>query len=372
MQFTFYNNDLLEVLNTAAKITDANPMSPILGAVLLEFNDNQLRVTTNTVAASISIIIPASTPENQPAAVAVNAKNLQAIVAKMPDDTSVITLDDNKFNIRSGNASFDLTTFDANDFPKPQHPEIYPTNLRATIFKKLVSTIAFAVSKTDDRPIFKGVNLQFSNDGNNLNISAAATNMHRIAIYKSQTAPTLQDFSATVPADKLKILADYIDAKDVDAQIHINVSANTFAAHYNNIFFQARLIEGEFPQAERLFEVERPNSITFNRKEFKDALARVALVASQSEYTVVKLTVADNKITLNAEASDGTRAEDFVEVETGRELQIAFNWKYLADYLAVADNINVTAYLKDSLTPVLFDDGRQTPDFQYVITPVHI
>ena len=153
---------------------------------------------------------------------------------------------------------------------------------------------------------------------------------------------------------------------DDSGRVEISFSEKQANFSFDNIFVITRLISGDFPPFDRLFNEEKTIFAEVNAKDFLQAIERVAVIARVADYEVVKLNFADNEIKISATSPDVGNAEEVVTAEiTGGELQISFNHNYLVDALKVAGD-NVKIGLSESLKPVTC----QFEDFQYIVTPV--
>ncbi len=153
------------------------------------------------VAAQINL--PANIEET--GSICVNAKLFAEIVNKAAEDVITFATVDNQLEMRSGASKFKLLTFEASEFPTTNFDTDFNVKVRAAMLKKLIRRTVFAVTRENDRPIFKGVNFIFDED----ELTVVATNAQRIAIDKMHAETFGYDaFSAVVPAEALKTLAD--------------------------------------------------------------------------------------------------------------------------------------------------------------------
>lgn len=365
MKFSAYKKDIADALKFVAKFAAVKPLSPILAGVRIDVNPaGMLKLTTTNLETAVDIIVPCSCDTEAIESCVVDAKFFQSVVGKISEDVFTVETVDKIFRIKAGSATFELPIFNAEEFPTVTQPDNFPIKIRGSVFKNMVNKVAFSSSKSDERPLFHGINLQLGNG----ELSAAATDMHRIAICR-QAASAQGSFNSVIPNVAAINFADIIDGEDVDTVISIAVDDKKFAAKVNNVFFQTRLIEGEFPTYDRFIADERNTAhAEFDRNEFKEAINRVLLVARQNEASAVTVKIGDGKIQLSADGDFFGRVTDFVEADTTGEVEVMFNGNYFMDFLAAVDTQTVVGDFESAATTLLME--KNNPDFFYIVTPI--
>lgn len=372
MKVTVYKNDLLEALKFVTKSAAVKPMNPITAAIKIDATDIMMTLSANNFTTAAWIKIPANAVE--PGSVAVDAKNFLAAIAKFTEDVVNIESGDGIVDIYASDTKFTLKTFDANEFPAVTKPDDFPYAMRAVAFRELVQRTVFAASNKDERPVFRGINLQFIDDNNAPKVIALATNTYHIARYKClfSTLPDFEPFNVIVPAASLKIVADYLDPKDTENKINFATDGKTMSFVVNNIYFQTRLIEGEFPPADHIFDSERGIKIRFHRTELKQAIDAVSFVAAQSEHNAAKFFIHDGQLHVRAFADDVGQAETSIPI-AGEcdDFVIAFDGKFIGAFLSAVGQENLTAEFDAENTAArFFAEGDY--NFDYVCTPVRM
>lgn len=363
MKFSFYKSDMLDALKLVARSVAVKPTTPILAGIYLKAEGSTLEMQSNDFATGTIARIPVNI--EVPGEVVIPGKKFHEIIARQPDDTVTAELIDNQLVIRSGAAKFALPLLDnAEDFPTVQKPEGKSLAIKANLLKEIITKTAFAVAKDDTRPIFKGTYFEIGNG----EIKATSTNMHRLAHFKA-AMPTECEAKAIIPALSLKNLALILPSNDNDT-VTVTLGEKYSAFVVDNFLMTTRIPAGEYPPYGKVIPQSPDFTIKVNRLELKSALDRMGLIARDSEYNNVMLSIDKGTLTLLAHDSDRrTTAEENVQIEGDEYLDISFNIAYLTDFVNLVGGdvleISFSGQYSPSLWQVEGDDN-----YLYVVTPV--
>ena len=367
MKFSCYKDDLSQALQFVIRAVAVKPMTPILAGIYLKAEGSRLELQSNNYSTGIIVTIPVNTEIS--GEIVVSGKRLQEYVRNMPDE--MITFSDeyegNALMIESGGASVDLLTMPAEDFPKVKTPETDRSfRVRTSVLRSLIRKTVFAVSKDDSRPVFTGCSFEIK--GNK--ISLVATNTHRLALATEQLTEDYDTCSFVVPADTLRGLVNRINPSDADNYVTINYSTRYLTFEFDNVFVNARLIEGQFPAYDRVIPTSSTTNVTVKRNDFKRVVEFIAPMAKENEYNTIKLVIEADNIELSANSPEAGGATWNVQAEVdGDELDISFNVEYIVDVLNVLDSENIIIALNDRFSPAAFTEPGNE-DYVYVATPV--
>ena len=365
MRFICYVSDLKDAAKLVAKCADAKPQTPILAAVKISAENDQITFDATNFKVTAQINLPANIEET--GSICVNAKLFAEIVNKAAEDVIRLETVDNKLKIESGASKFELLTYSSDEFPTTNFDTDFNVKVRAAILKKLIRRTVFAVTRDNDRPIFKGVNFIFGDD----ELTAVATNAQRIAIDKMHAETFGYDaFSAVVPADALKTLADAL-SDDIEDLVTVTGTFGSLTFSFDNVKFKARLIEGEFPDWNKALEIEPSLEVVFGTKELRYVLNRVNIISRDAEYNCVVFDFADGYVKIGANSDTLGGVTEVIQASPfDGELKIAFNTNFLIDLLGAVDTDHLRFKLAGKVDPaVIVDDDS---DFVYVVTPVRI
>ena len=363
MKFSCYKSDLNEALQFVIRAVDVKPAVPVLSGIYINAHDAVVELQANNLSTGIITRIPASVEENGVATV--GGKRFQEFARNMPDDTLTVSLENNLLRIQSGGADVNLLTMNAEDFPKVQPPDVDKSfEIEAAKFKNLIRKTSFAAGKDDTRPIFTGVNLMLN--GNNL--SAVATDTHRLAFATDNLKDFYDACSVVVPVEPLKnIMAQISPANE---NVKINFNSRYISFQFDNYFVTARLIEGIFPPHDKVIPKEFTTKISVNTKEFFRAVNFVAVMSKEAEYKQINFDISEHGIEIlsnSPEIGDATQTADCQF--DGEPISIAFNVQYIIDALRVVDSDKIQIGFNDRFAPAQITEP-DNPNFIYVVTPV--
>ena len=366
MKFSCYKSDLTEALQFVIRAVAVKPMTPILAGIYLRADGSMLELQSNNFSTGIITRIPVNT--EVAGTVVVSGKRFQEFVRNMPDDTITFTTENKMLRVESGGASVELLTMNAGDYPTVKKPETDNSfKIRTTVLREMIKRTAFAVGKDDTRPVFTGVCMEIKGD----KISMIATNAHRLALAKEQLAESYGDCNFVVPADTLRGLMLRIDPKDVENYITINYSTRYLTFTFDNVFMNARLIEGQFPpNYDKIIPAFSTTHVDIDTIEFKNAVDFVSLMSRETEYNTVKFNFSDGGVEISSNSPEIGGAGQSVEAKIeGSDVEISFNVNYIVDVLKVVDSKQLHIALNDKYSPAVFTEPGNN-NYIYVATPV--
>lgn len=366
MKITCERNRLAEALGIAGRAVSSRNTLPILANVLLETEEGRLRLTATDLDTAIRCVVPAEIAEN--GATAVPAHLLSDVVSKLPDASVTLEAQDGKVSVRCGKSEYTILSLPAEDYPAvPKVTEGVEFSLSQGILKEMLQMTTFAASKEETRSLLMGV--LFEARGNHLTL--VATDTHRLAKKEAAIGTEIETpVSAVIPAKPLIELQRVLrDSSEEQVQVHISSSQAQFQTH--EVTLVSRLLDGQFPNYEKVIPKNVERKVRFDRGELLDAMRRVYIVARGSAEKAV-LATKENLVEMTAESPDVGRAFEEVPVSMdGGDITIAFNARYLLEVLSIVDGEQVLLELTGALNPGILrssdDDG-----FLYVVMPMQV
>lgn len=339
MTLTIQRTDLVRALTHATKAVESRNTIPILANVLLSADGGQLTVT----ATDLDVQVSSSAPAEGTLETTVDAKRLADIARRLSGDVVTLSLKDDKLTVKSGRSRFVLPTLPVSDFPRLDADDLgAPFQLD---FAELVAPVKFAISSEATRYYLCGVHLHNTAEGG---IRAVATDGHRLAHNTAVGAPTIP--AVIIPAKTVGI----VPAGLVD----VSLSQNKVRFATADTIIVSKLIDGSYPDYQRVIPANNTNVATVDRKELASAVARATAVASERGRGA-KFTIAGDNIAIDMKADDGTAHEDVEASYSGEPIEIGFNTAYVNDVLASVPGESVRISLADSSTPAIFQgDGE--------------
>ena len=364
MKVIVSRKEITEAVKIVNKAAAVKPATPILAGIYFKAEGSMLEMQATDFSIGIVAKIPAVVEEEGETVLI--GKYFLEMLLKLKSDTVAVTTKDNTAEVKSAVTKYNLLIFDPADFPKiKQEENLQSFTLRQRQLKKLIKQSAFASAddKEASRTIFTGVLFNFEGE----NLTLAATNTHRIAVVTEKISEEEKNLQFIVSAKKLQEISAYLEEV---GEIKIGYSGKTASFNFDNLFVTLRVIEGNFPEFERLLNEEKNIFATVEVAEFRNAVERMSIIAKLAEYEVIGLQFANNEIKISATSSDVGNAEEVVPAEIeGGELEIFFNHNYIFDALKVIDAEKIKIGLTGKLAPIdikIVDDDS----FRYVVTPV--
>ena len=367
MRFTCEKSSLMTGLNiTGRTVAQKSSLSAIEG-ILCRAGDG-LSLTGYNMETAITYCIDAEVSEVGQCVLP--AKLFGDIIRRLPDgEVTVVVSDTYKVSIRSGYASFNISAESADDYPElPDVGEVKSIRMPQSAMKELIGGTIFAVSENQGRPIHTGVKFEVESD----RVSAIAVDGFRLARRTWHfEEPTNRNLSFVVPAQSLKEVE-----KILQPETEENVA---FIQGRKHILFQmgcctviCRLLDGDFLDWRKVVPMESPIKLVANVYDLASSIERVGLVVSEKYQSPVRCVFTNNELALKTNTIIGA-AEDRCSIAgDGKELEIGFKVKYLADALRAVPTDEVCLELTNSLSPIVLTPVDDKKDFAYMVLPVRI
>lgn len=366
MKITCERNRLDEALGIAGRAVSSRNTLPILSNILLETEDEQLRLTATDLDTAIRCAVPAQIAEN--GAVAVPAHLLADVVSKLPDASVTLEVQDGKVAVRCGKSEYTILSLPAEDYPAvPKVSGGVEFSLSQGMLKRMFQLTTFAASKEETRSLLMGV--LFEARGSALTL--VATDTHRLAKKEATINEGLENpLTAVVPAKPLielqRVLKD--SAEEV---VHVRIDTSQAQFQTDDVTLVSRLLDGQFPNYEKVIPKGTERKIRFDRGQLLNAVRRVYIVAKGSAEKAV-LATKENLVEITAESPDVGKAFEEVAVSMdGGDITIAFNARYLLEVLSILDSEEVLIELNGALSPGLLRPSNDE-EFEYVVMPMQV
>jgi DNA polymerase III subunit beta len=363
---------LVRPLQTVSGIVERRHTLPILSNVLIR----KVGSVVSFVSTDIEIQITSHSEIGQAgenASITVSARKLLDILRALPNDSEVtVALASRKLTITQNKVRFNLQTLSADEFPTVKQPE--QINARITMTQRslrgLMHAVHFAMAQQDIRYYLNGLLLVV--DQNHLR--AVATDGHRLAFNSiseiSVTEKTTEDkIELIVPRKAIIELQKLL--QDNDDPVHVEFSSNQVKFHLGTIEILSKLIEGKFPDYQRVIPKNHTKHIQIAREIFHGALSRAAILTSE-KFKGVRLTLAEHALKISSTNAEQEEAIEELEVAYEHEpLDIGFNVQYLIDVLSNQKSQYILLSLQDTNSSALISTPEDS-EFKYVVMPMRI
>ena len=291
------------------------------------------------------------------------------IIRRLPEGPVTVVVDDNyKVSIRSGYASFTISAENAEDYPElPDVGSGRSVRIPQTALKELISGTIFAVSENQGRPIHTGVKFEVEDT----TISAIAVDGFRLArrTYHTEDA-TGRTMSFVVPSQGLKEVEKILTDSDEDAAFTLGQKHILYQV--GNATLICRLLEGDFLDWRKVVPTNCPVKLVANVGDISSSIERVGLIVSEKYKSPVRCVFGSQVLHLRTNTTIGAAEDQCSIAGDGKELEIGFNVRYLADALRVIPSEEVVLELTNGLSPIVLTPADNKYDYSYMVLPVRI
>ncbi len=291
------------------------------------------------------------------------------IIRRLPEGPVTVVVDDNfKVSIRSGYASFTISAESAEDYPElPDVSSGRSISIPQSALKELISGTIFAVSENQGRPIHTGVKFEVEDT----TISAIAVDGFRLArrTYHTEEA-TGRTMSFVVPAQGLKEVEKILQDSEENAAFILGEKHILY--QLGNATLVCRLLEGDFLDWRRVVPNNCPIQLTAHVGELSSSIERVGLIVSEKYKSPVRCVFGNQVLHLRTNTTIGAAEDQCSIAGDGKELEIGFNVRYLADALRAIPSEEVVLSLTNGLSPIVLTPADQKYDYSYMVLPVRI
>ena len=366
MRFTCEKSMLVTGLNITGRTVAQKSSLSVIEGILCKA-DSGLSLTGYNMETAITYVIDAEIFDAGECILP--AKLFGDIVRRLPEGPVTVVVDDNyKVSIRAGYASFTISAESAADYPElPDVGSGRSVRIPQNALKELIGGTIFAVSENQGRPIHTGVKFEVEND----TISAIAVDGFRLArrTYHTEEAAG-RNMSFVVPAQGLKEVEKIL--QDAEEDVAFTMGQKHILYQVGNATLICRLLEGDFLDWRRVVPTNCPVKLTANVAELNSSIERVGLIVSEKYKSPVRCVFSNQVLQLRTNTTIGAAEDRCAIAGDGKDLEIGFNVRYLADALRVVPSEEVILELTNGLSPIVLTPADEKYDFAYMVLPVRI
>lgn len=356
---------LLAPLQSVSGIVERRHTLPILSNVLLEKKNGSLTFLATDI--EIQVRTAALADGGEDGSLTVGARKLQDILRSLADNAEVsLTLDEKRLQVKAGKSRFNLQTLPADDFPRMAPAEgARRIEVTQQAFRHLIGQTLYAMASQDVRYYLNGLLLLVDGEA----LRAVATDGHRLAYASMPIAAGGPKQEMILPRKTVLELNRLL--ADTDAPLVIELAANQVRFSFGDIELVSKLIDGKFPDYERVIPASSRNVLTVGRVALQQSMVRAAILTNE-KFRGVRIVLADNSLKIIAANAEQEEAQEEIEVAyQGEPLDIGFNVSYILDVLANTNSENMEWKFNDSnSSALLMVPGNDK--FKYVVMPMRI
>ena len=366
MRFTCEKSMLVTGLNITGRAVAAKSALSSIEGILCHAGDG-LQLTGYNMETAITYEIEAEVSDMGQCVLP--ARLFGDIIRRLPEGQVTVVVDENyKVSIRSGYASFTISAESADDYPElPDVSDGKSINIPQMALKELINGTIFAVSENQGRPIHTGVKFEVDGD----KVSAVAVDGFRLArrTYHCEK-DTGRTLSFVVPAQSLKEVEKIL--QDEDADVAFTMGSKHILFQVGNATVVCRLLDGDFLDWRKVVPSDCPIKLVIHVSDFASSIERVGLVVSEKYKSPVRCLFSNQELQLKTNTTIGVAEDKCSLAGDGKDLEIGFNVRYLADALRVIPSEEVCLELTNGLSPIVMTPVDDKHDFAYMVLPVRI
>ena len=359
---------LLDALQSVAGIVERRHTLPILANVLLRKNAGMIEFTTSDLEIQVRTTADLGGDAGE-LRTTVGARKLIDILRALPADQVVtLTSTPSRLTLQAGKSRFTLQTLPADDFPLVNESvDFGPTfAVPQKTLRDLLNQVHFAMAVHDIRYYLNGI--LFIAEGKTLTL--VATDGHRLALAQSALAADVPSRQEVILPRKTVLELQRL-LRDEDSPIEMRFAANQAKFGFSGMEFVTKLVEGKFPDFNRVIPKNQKNIVALGRPPLLAALQRAAILTSE-KFKGVRINIEPGSLKIAASNAEQEEAREELEVDyAGESIEMGFNVTYLIDALANLSQETLRIELQDGSASALFT-VPDLPGFKYVVMPMRI
>tara|TARA_B100000003_G_scaffold31882_2_gene25955 strand:- start:737 stop:1840 length:1104 start_codon:yes stop_codon:yes gene_type:complete len=358
---------LVEPLKNIIGVSEQNQTMPILGHVLMEIRDGVCFLTATDLEVQVSFSYDIGVSEN--IRITVPARKFTDILRSLEAEDVSLEVTPKDIVIKSGKSKFRVSALNPDDFPIITDDISDYMKIDSEALLKLVNSTSFSMGYQDARHFLNGLFIEFSQN----NITAVATDGHRLACSLRACELPIAEKTCIVPRkciNELKrILSSFNDISEILTEVSVSSKNIQFRMHGYTLL--SKLVEGNYPDYNKVFPKSLPNNLKVDRLLLKSALQRLSILSSE-QFKGVKFKLTNGLLNLSTINSQQESGDEIIEcVYDGDELEIGFNLSYLLETLDVIDTQHIVIHLGGSDSGCLVTaDGDESS--KYIIMPMRV
>ncbi len=372
MKITLERAALLKTLGHVQSVVERRNTIPILSNILIRASGSSATVTATDMDVEMNETMAANV--GKPGEITISAHMLYDIVRKLPDDAQVsLERADNstQVTLKAGRSNFKLGTLPVEDFPQMREDALAVRfQIPATALRSMIDRTKFAISTEETRYYLNGIYLHTTKSNGKDVLRAVATDGHRLARAEMDAPKGTTEMPAViVPRKTVQELRKLLD--ETDDSVVIELSPTKIRVTSGTVTLTSKLIDGTYPDYERVIPTGNDKVATVNTKTFAAAVDRVATISTEKS-RAVKLSVSKGQMVLAAQSPEAGSATDELEIDyNDSKMDIGFNARYLLDVAQQITGETTRIVLADAGAPALVEDTSDSSAL-YVLMPMRV
>lgn len=365
MKFTCKQQNLSKAINTVSKAITGRTTLPILKGIYLKAEGEMLTLISSDLEISIEKKIDADiTNEGE---TVIPARIFGDIIRKLPNSDIEIELkEDGILKIKCNSSKFEIVCFPVDEFPSIGEVKTEKSiSINREIFRDMIKMTSFAASIDESKGIITGLLMEMEEN----NINMISLDGFRMAMVRKKVEN--KDAHKIIISAKIVNEIYKIISETEEENIEIGMDLKKAIISLENTKIITRLMEGEFINYKGIIPTENKISVIINRADFLESIERASLFSREGKNNLIKISIFDSNMNISSRSEEGNVDENIVVSQTGENIEIGFNSKYMMDVLKVIDEEEIKLEFNKSITPCLVRP-IEGEEFLYLVLPVRL
>ncbi len=366
MKTTIKREDILAPLQHVICAVERRQTLPRLGNVLVKSTGGDLSLTATDL--EIEMVAGVTADSSEDFQTTIPARKLLDICKALPDAASIdFNIEENRVSLTSARSRFTLASLPARDFPGLDEIEVQQSfSIPQKQLKSLFDKTSFAMAQQDVRYYLNGILMEVEAG----KVKLVATDGHRLALSEIELETGVsEDKQVIIPRKAVLELSRLLESGDSPAQCAL--SQNHLRIEAGSLVFTTKLIDGKFPDYQRVIPVDGNKTMEVERETLKQSMSRIAILSNE-KYRGIRLMLSPGNLSIQANNPDQEEAEEELAVDYQEtDMEIGFNVTYLIDVLNVLDSEKVQIKLKDANSSAIISDSNDSSSL-YVVMPMRL
>jgi len=367
MKFQIPRDVILKSLQQLSGVVERRQTLPVLGNILVKANDNEITLAATDL--EVELIVNLSCVVDETGEVTIPARKWLDICKNLPEDATISFVSSgDKITLQAGRSRFTLSTLPATEFPLIEEISAQTTyEISQSVLKDIFDATHFSMAQQDVRYYLNGLMMEVSS---NL-LRSVATDGHRLAMKDINTEIQVNEEKRQVIVPRKGIQELMRLLSESDDNVLVTVGSSHIRLNINDMVFTSKLIDGRFPDYERVMPEGGNNIISAEKDPLRQTLIRVAILSNE-KYRGIRMILGKDKLQVMAHNPEQEEAEDEITVNyKGDEFEIGFNANYLLDAVNAVKSDQVQVVLSDSNSSCVIK-AADDDSSRYVVMPMRL
>ena len=368
MKFSCLQENLSKGLQTIMHAVPAKSSLPILSNVLIELEKGRLKLSATNLETAVTTYVGASIEEE--GSVTVPARLLKDFISNLSPGTINAQVKDDILVISSKTTKSKINGSNSKDFPElPVFPKKSKNlSIEPTLLNEVISVVAFASGVDTSRPIFTGIYIDYSKD----KLVFTSTDGFRLSEKTITMKGDTEDFRVVIPAKTLVEVSKIFSTSSESVEFALDQNENLALFRSEDTLIATRVLDGDYPDYKKIIPGEHIIKATFDTIDFSEAVKLTDIFAKEGNSTIKIRLDPEGKIKVTSLSEETGQHESNISAEIeGDLIEIAFNSKYLLDFLNNVKSEKIEFSSNGNISPCTFTPDSQK-DFVHIIMPVQI